>query len=235
MLAASGKLVLKLWQAALGVASVALVGWWAFRPTTASANVGSPPSNTPAAPPQPKPSTQPGSGVIVHPIATALPVSGDYGYTLRPRYKRRFSGVPLPKDKKYFRFHRGVDISCPMNTPLRAILDGEVLHAGHPSKLLSFFGIYVLCKHEYQGKTIYSLFAHCNSVNVQKGDKIKQGQVVAHSGNTGNSAGPHLHWEVWHRHWNYRRNDDHTSDPIPLLRAAGHYNPFRPNAIRRVR
>ena len=53
-------------------------------------------------------------------------------------------------------------------------------------------------------------YAHCSKIVVQKGAKIKQGQKIAEVGSTGNSTGPHLHFEIW--------RDKRTVDPEYILK-----------------
>lgn len=86
-------------------------------------------------------------------------------------------------------YHRGLDFAHPQGTPIKAIDDGTVITAEfHYS-----WGNHVRVKHD-NGQT--SLYAHCVSLNVKVGDKLKQGDIVGLVGNTGNSFGAHLHLEI---------------------------------------
>ncbi|MGC9326357.1 MAG: M23 family metallopeptidase, partial [Candidatus Hinthialibacter sp.] len=87
------------------------------------------------------------------------------------------------------RFHRGIDLKADRNTPVRAVMDGVVVEAGWQGAL----GRCIKIKHSGGFETVY---AHNNSIKVRKGERIKQGQVIGLSGNTGRSTGPHLHFEV---------------------------------------
>ncbi|MGM0110828.1 phage tail tip lysozyme [Enterococcus sp. DIV0187] len=83
-------------------------------------------------------------------------------------------------------YHRGIDFAHPQGTPIKAIDGGTVITAEfHYS-----WGNHVRVKHD-NGQT--SLYAHCVSLNVKVGDKLKQGDIVGLVGNTGNSFGAHLH------------------------------------------
>jgi murein DD-endopeptidase MepM/ murein hydrolase activator NlpD len=68
-------------------------------------------------------------------------------------------------------------------------LNGEVLEATYEVT----YGNFVKIKHDDDLTTIY---AHCSVLSVKKGQKVKKGQVIAKVGSTGDSTGPHLHFEV---------------------------------------
>lgn len=83
-------------------------------------------------------------------------------------------------------FHNGVDVALPIGTPVRAPGDGVVsMVATHPSG-----GLQVALIHQECARTGY---AHLSSVCVSEGDTVRAGQVVAYSGNSGKTTGPHLH------------------------------------------
>lgn len=86
-------------------------------------------------------------------------------------------------------FHRGIDLAAAQGEPIYASKAGEVIKAEfHPS-----WGNVVAIEHE-DGTT--SLYAHQQEYHVQLGDNIEQGQIIGYVGSTGNSTGPHLHFEV---------------------------------------
>ena len=87
------------------------------------------------------------------------------------------------------RWHKGVDLAVPVGTPVYAADNGIVT----TSKLSDSYGYYVVIDHQNGLKTLY---AHNSSLLVKEGDTISKGQQIALSGNTGNSTGPHLHFEV---------------------------------------
>lgn len=93
---------------------------------------------------------------------------------------------PVLKKK---RKHLGTDFGCPTGTPVRATGDGVVkvakTHGGH--------GKHVVVQHPGGRVTKYS---HLSAYKVKPGQSVKQGQVIALSGNTGMSTGPHLHYEL---------------------------------------
>ncbi|WP_261868614.1 murein DD-endopeptidase MepM [Budvicia aquatica] len=86
--------------------------------------------------------------------------------------------------------HKGVDFSMPIGSPVLAVGDGEVVVA----KFSGAAGNYVAIRHGRQYSTRYM---HLNKILVKQGQKIKRGDRIALSGNTGRSTGPHLHYELW--------------------------------------
>jgi len=104
--------------------------------------------------------------------------------------------------------HTGEDIAVPVGTPLVAMADGVVVHVGYftgkysdnPWWIMpSFAGFVVTVDYgEY-----LSHYAHCSGSPVLSGRRVRQGDVVAYSGNTGSAtSGPHCHWEVMRNGWN---------------------------------
>lgn len=85
--------------------------------------------------------------------------------------------------------HKGIDIACPIGTPIKAVLDGEVAYTGWQRG----YGNVIILKHDYGLMTVY---AHNNENLIIKGDRVKKGEKIATVGNTGNTTGPHLHFEV---------------------------------------
>ena len=86
--------------------------------------------------------------------------------------------------------HKGVDIGLPIGTKVRAIMDGTVQYVGFNSPTA---GNYIEVMHD---GGILSRYIHGSEILAKKGDKVKQGQVVMLSGNTGVSTGPHLHFAI---------------------------------------
>ncbi|MGM3172651.1 murein DD-endopeptidase MepM [Dickeya lacustris] len=86
--------------------------------------------------------------------------------------------------------HRGVDFAMPVGTPVLAVGDGEVVVAERDSEA----GNFVAVRHGRQYTTRYM---HMTRLLVKPGQKIKRGDRIGLSGNTGRSTGPHLHYELW--------------------------------------
>ena len=89
-----------------------------------------------------------------------------------------------------FRMHAGIDLTCARGTNIFATADGVVREAGYSS---GGYGIKILVDHGYGYMTLY---AHCEKVFVNRGDKIKRGDIIGAVGSTGLSLAPHLHYEV---------------------------------------
>lgn len=87
-------------------------------------------------------------------------------------------------------FHHGLDIACPINTPIRAAQPGKVVKVA----IQPVFGRLVLLEHSDGTRTLY---AHARKVLVHEGQKVKKGQVIARVGMSGRTTGPHLHFQVF--------------------------------------
>ena len=86
-------------------------------------------------------------------------------------------------------YHYGIDLAAPMRTPEYAAVDGVVLRAGSASG----FGLAVYILHENGDVTVYG---HMDKILVEPGQYVEAGETIALLGNTGQSTGPHLHFEV---------------------------------------
>lgn len=103
-------------------------------------------------------------------------------------------------------FHRGIDLAAPMDTPIYAATAGTVtMHRERGG-----YGLYILLTRDSQLSTLYG---HLDWPLVQPGDVVAAGQAIALMGSTGNSTGPHLHFEV--------RIAGVPVDPLPLLKSRG--------------
>jgi len=103
-------------------------------------------------------------------------VSSPFGF----RYDPIISGV---------RFHFGTDIALYTGTPFYAFADGQVIYA----RACVSFGKYILL---YHGYGVYTRYAHASALYVQAGDYVERGQWIGRVGSTGESTGPHLHFEL---------------------------------------
>lgn len=86
-------------------------------------------------------------------------------------------------------FHPGIDIADPTGTPIHAANGGQVIYAGWESG----YGNFVLIDH---GGGIVTGYAHQSQIAVAQGQSVSQGQVIGYVGSTGDSTGPHLHFET---------------------------------------
>jgi murein DD-endopeptidase MepM/ murein hydrolase activator NlpD len=89
--------------------------------------------------------------------------------------------------------HDGIDLRAKVNTPVYATADGVVEYAANQKK--SGYGKLLLIRHNYGFKTI---FGHLSKFAVKYGDFVKKGDLIAYTGNSGLSNGPHLHYEIRH-------------------------------------
>ncbi|MCW8837735.1 MAG: M23 family metallopeptidase [Thiovulaceae bacterium] len=105
-------------------------------------------------------------------------VTSKYGYRIHPTLNRK-------------EFHRGLDMRAKMKTPVYATADGVVEYAGYHKK--SGFGKLVILEHNYGFKSYYG---HLNKVAVKYGKFVKKGTLIAYTGSSGMSSGPHLHYEL---------------------------------------
>ena len=106
-------------------------------------------------------------------------------------------------------FHTGIDLSVPLGTPVFAAADGVVVLARpmtDAAGALVGYGNYVIIQHDAGLKTLYG---HLLTIGVKEGDRVTRGQLIGLVGSTGNSTGPHTHFEV--------RIDNSPVDPLQLL------------------
>ncbi|MBT0728272.1 murein DD-endopeptidase MepM [Rosenbergiella australiborealis] len=118
-------------------------------------------------------------GFLRYPTVKTFRVSSNFN----PRRVNPVTGRITP--------HRGVDFAVPIGTPVLAVGDGEVVVANN---IEGAAGKYVAIRHGRQYTTRYM---HLSRLLVKPGQKVKRGDRIALSGNTGRSTGPHLHFEIW--------------------------------------
>ena len=115
-----------------------------------------------------------GSGEMIYPLTG--PITSEFGWRTHPI----FGGS---------KFHNGIDIGGDYGMEIKAARGGVVSHAGW----IDGYGNTIMIDH---GGGLVTLYGHNQSLAVSVGEKVKQGQVVAYCGSTGNSTGPHCHFEV---------------------------------------
>ncbi len=115
-------------------------------------------------------------GVFQWPAPASYAITSPYGYRIHPIFKTS-------------KLHRGIDIGVGSGNNVLAAADGVVIKSTYNSS----YGNYVSINH---GGGLVTLYAHNSSLCVSVGQSVKRGQLIAISGNTGNSTGPHLHFEV---------------------------------------
>jgi murein DD-endopeptidase MepM/ murein hydrolase activator NlpD len=105
-------------------------------------------------------------------------ITSKFGYRIHPVLGKR-------------ELHRGSDMRAAMNTPVYATASGVIEYAG--THKTSGYGKLVIIDHNYGFKTF---FGHLKKIVVKSGHYVKKGELIAYSGNSGMSNGPHLHYEV---------------------------------------
>ena len=101
------------------------------------------------------------------------------------------SGLPATGrlTQEYHNGHHGLDIAVPVGTPIKTTMDGQVIHAGWNNQ--GYGNLVIVQNGEYR-----TYYAHLSSIPVSVGDSVGAGTTIGLSGNTGNSTGPHLHYEI---------------------------------------
>lgn len=115
--------------------------------------------------------------LLSHPVGKVR-ISSSYGWRLHPVLQVN-------------RLHAGTDFVVPIGTPVKAAQSGKVIFAGNKGG----YGKLLVIQHDAVHSTVYG---HLNDFakDIKVGSMVQRGQVVAKSGNTGMSTGPHLHYEV---------------------------------------
>jgi hypothetical protein len=116
------------------------------------------------------------SSQLIYPLSSPAPMTSSFGWRTHPITGSR-------------RFHSGVDIGAPMGAPVVATGSGIIVSSGW----IGGYGKAVVIQHNGIQQTLYG---HLSEVFVQPGQKIEQGTVIGRVGSTGNSTGPHLHFET---------------------------------------
>ncbi|MCL1833140.1 MAG: LysM peptidoglycan-binding domain-containing M23 family metallopeptidase [Leptospirales bacterium] len=94
-----------------------------------------------------------------------------------------------PFNSRRMEFHKGIDIGCRIGTKVHSARSGEVVFTGYEEG----YGNLVIVEHEFGYRSYYG---HLSKILVKRGDSVKAGSLIALSGNTGRTTGPHLHFEI---------------------------------------
>jgi len=140
-----------------------------------------------------------GNSQWIWPFEGQYKKTSPYGLRHNP-FKGKKKGVGGGKKK----MHHGVDFGMPSGTEIFAVRDGEVIEV---SRSRRGHGNMIKIRHDDDWCTVYS---HNKRIAKKVGDRVKQGELISHSGNTGRSTGPHLHFEI-------RRPDQKSVNPESLL------------------
>ena len=115
---------------------------------------------------------------FIFPLSAPAPITSLFGWRLHP----------ISGDQ---RFHTGTDIGAPSGTPVLAAQAGRVAAA----ESMGGYGLTVVLRHG-EKEDLESLYPHLSQLLVEPGEQVEQGEVVGLVGSTGNSTGPHLHFEM---------------------------------------
>jgi murein DD-endopeptidase MepM/ murein hydrolase activator NlpD len=121
------------------------------------------------------------------------------------------------KENGWVYYNGGIDWGVPEGTPIKAAADGRVIAAQAST---SGYGEHIRIQH---AETYVTVYGHLSAYACNPGQNVKEGEVIGYSGNTGNSTGPHLHWEV--------RKGGIPVDGMPLLRTIEDPIPEFPGTI----
>lgn len=133
-------------------------------------------------------------GSMLWPVATTgTTITSNYGTRVYP-----IAGTNVVTD-----FHLGLDIAAPAGSLIVSALDGVVVYAG-------WLGSYGNCVMVQHGNNITTVYGHGQKILTERGKEVKQGEPIMEVGSTGNSTGPHCHFEV--------RIDGKTTDPLQFVK-----------------
>ena len=110
--------------------------------------------------------------------------------------------------QRYTARHKGIDLAAPKGREVYAVASGKVVAAGF-GVWHSSYGYHVVIKHDFG----FTNYAHLSKITVKKGQSVSAGQIIGYCGSTGNSTGPHLHFEIHKgaKPWN-------RIDPMPYIK-----------------
>ena len=117
-----------------------------------------------------------GNGTFTHPCPGYTYISSEFGYREQP-----IAGASTN--------HKGMDFAAPIGTPIYAAASGTVTSASYSGNA----GNMIVINH---GNGLQTYYMHCNSMYVRAGQTVSKGQNIGAVGSTGNSSGPHLHFQV---------------------------------------
>ncbi|MGB3766773.1 MAG: M23 family metallopeptidase [Phormidesmis sp.] len=116
---------------------------------------------------------------FIFPLAVPSPITSLFGFRTHP----------ITGDQ---RFHAGTDIGAAQGTPVLAAQDGKVSSTGYAGG----YGLMVVLNHKLADSQLESRYAHLSEILVEPNATVKKGDVIGLVGSTGNSTGPHLHFEM---------------------------------------
>lgn len=150
---------------------------------------------------------------VISKIISSIADSDDGAGSLAPHFGSPFK-VSSGYGPRSGGFHKGIDFAAPLGTPIPAQYGGTVVQAGPASG----FGNWVVIKPS--GASVDTIYGHMRRMNVQTGQHVKAGQIIAWVGSEGQSSGPHVHYEL------RAGLGGKSYNPMTYgASAGGHYNP----------
>lgn len=116
---------------------------------------------------------------FIFPLSIPSPITSLFGFRIHP----------ISGDQ---RFHSGTDIGAAQGTPVLAAQDGVVASADYAGG----YGLMIVLEHDKESPELQSRYAHLSEILVEPGSRVNRGDVIGLVGSTGNSTGPHLHFEM---------------------------------------
>jgi len=136
---------------------------------------------------------------LIHDLTSIIPQERIERFELKPFYPLANGAVVATfGDHRYYyykgkfiseSYHMGLDLASTKHAPIRASNKGDVVF----SEFNGIYGNMPLISH---GLGLYTLYGHCSRLFIKKGDKVKEGKTIAHTGSTGLALGDHLHFGV---------------------------------------
>src|SRR5690349_13459380 len=103
-------------------------------------------------------------------------------------------------------YHTGTDFDASIGTPIYATKGGVVVFSGYHGGWGASYGYHVIISSYHEGRIVRHMYAHLYERKVSYGQRVKDGQLIGLSGNSGNTTGPHLHYEERWRDFGYYDN-----------------------------
>ncbi|MDA5561153.1 peptidoglycan DD-metalloendopeptidase family protein [Exiguobacterium sp. MMG028] len=143
---------------------------------------------------------------------------------LMPAEGRLSQGFGAASGQFGYTFHNGLDIAAKTGTPIYAAEAGKVTKVSSSGP----YGKHVQIEHNVDGQKWTTVYAHMHKVDVKKGQTVRQGEPIGQIGNTGNSSGPHLHFEIHKGNYNFSASSaGNAVNPLKVAERLGGASPVK--------
>ena len=143
---------------------------------------------------------------------------------LMPAEGRLSQGFGSASGQFGYTFHNGLDIAAKTGTPVYAAEAGKVTKVSSSGP----YGNHIQIEHNVDGQKWTTVYAHLHKVDVKTGQSVRQGEPIGQIGNTGNSSGPHLHFEIYKGDYNFSASSaGNAVDPMKLAERLGGASPVK--------